>query len=511
MKLIMQTVPVSEKCKLCQKIDTKWRRRVAEVDRINRWQREGNKFRASIDKSMEIIRGLDAEIYELGCERNRRLQGIGSHSWLDTEISAPDPDQLKARIIPKASTRKGLPITFEMGGSQATVMSSPDSGSEENAISQELALKLGLKIEKYEERAFRMANGKVVRCCGRTISACGFGTESHLGYLSLLCRFYVFKTLASPLIMCMGFLEKTQTLTKHRNRLVNLTLSPPPLLRVRAIGKPKKRLLCSLDGVEVQAIADSGSEVDLVSETYARKRGFTTARKEMNIMFADGSIGQTRGVIHAQLCIGTSGIKLGIISDDEALNGDFLPAQPADGGAKSGLTFSGASKSVEKADNSGRYCNVLKVEFYVLKDLVSDVLIGEDSLESLNVFTQHLDDLKYSDSEILETPEVHRIVLLGPMEQRISRSKTRVNRWMARAFGLKDPTGSDNKPLVSPQQRLSERDQRENSRREKERQRWETLSVEARRRAMAEEETRQKLYDDDRALVLQALGTTRHL
>lgn len=251
--------------------------------------------------------------------------------------------------------------------------------------------------------------------------------------------------------------------------------------------------------------------MDLVSETYARKRGFTTARKEMNIMFADGSIGQTRGVIHAQLCIGTSGIKLGIISDDEALNGDFLPAQPADGGAKSGLTFSGASKSVEKADNSGRYCNVLKVEFYVLKDLVSDVLIGEDSLESLNVFTQHLDDLKYSDSEILETPEVHRIVLLGPMEQRISRSKTRVNRWMARAFGLKDPTGSDNKPLVSPQQRLSERDQRENSRREKERQRWETLSVEARRRAMAEEETRQKLYDDDRALVLQALGTTRHL
>jgi len=80
MKLIMQTVPVGQKCKLCEKIDTKMRRRAAEVDRINRWQREGNKFRASIDKSMEIIRGLDAEIYELGCERSRRLQGIGSHS-----------------------------------------------------------------------------------------------------------------------------------------------------------------------------------------------------------------------------------------------------------------------------------------------------------------------------------------------------------------------------------------------------------------------------------------------
>ena len=78
MKLIMATVPVGTKCKLCEKIDTKMRRRTAEVDRVNRWQREGNKFRASIDKSMELIRGLDGEIYELSCERNRRLQGIGT-------------------------------------------------------------------------------------------------------------------------------------------------------------------------------------------------------------------------------------------------------------------------------------------------------------------------------------------------------------------------------------------------------------------------------------------------
>lgn len=79
MKLIMQTVPVGQKCKLCEKIDTKVRRRTAEVERVNRWQREGNKFRASIDKSIEIIRSLDTEIYDLQCERNRRLQGIGSH------------------------------------------------------------------------------------------------------------------------------------------------------------------------------------------------------------------------------------------------------------------------------------------------------------------------------------------------------------------------------------------------------------------------------------------------
>ena len=78
MKLIMQTVPVCQKCKLCEKIDTKMRRRGAEVERIKRWQREGGKFRASIDKSMDMIKAFDVEIYELGCERGRRLQGIGS-------------------------------------------------------------------------------------------------------------------------------------------------------------------------------------------------------------------------------------------------------------------------------------------------------------------------------------------------------------------------------------------------------------------------------------------------
>ena len=76
MKLIMQTVPQGQKCKLCDKIDTKQRRRAAEIERISRWQREGTKFRASIDRSTDIIRSLDREIYELGCERQKRLQAI---------------------------------------------------------------------------------------------------------------------------------------------------------------------------------------------------------------------------------------------------------------------------------------------------------------------------------------------------------------------------------------------------------------------------------------------------
>ena len=76
MKLIMQTVPVSNKCKLCEKIDTKQRRRAAEIDRIGRWKREGSKFSASIDRSSDIVKALEKEIRDLGWERQRRLQAI---------------------------------------------------------------------------------------------------------------------------------------------------------------------------------------------------------------------------------------------------------------------------------------------------------------------------------------------------------------------------------------------------------------------------------------------------
>ena len=76
MKLIMTTVPVQTKCKLCEKIDTKQRRRAAEVDRITRWKREGSKFSASIDRSVDTVRLLEKEIHTLASERSRRQVAI---------------------------------------------------------------------------------------------------------------------------------------------------------------------------------------------------------------------------------------------------------------------------------------------------------------------------------------------------------------------------------------------------------------------------------------------------
>ncbi|KAI4739514.1 hypothetical protein E4T50_10046 [Aureobasidium sp. EXF-12298] len=59
-----------DKCKICQKIDTKLRRRAAEEVKIERWYEDG----ASIERSREIIKDLDQEIYQLQIEQQREIQ-----------------------------------------------------------------------------------------------------------------------------------------------------------------------------------------------------------------------------------------------------------------------------------------------------------------------------------------------------------------------------------------------------------------------------------------------------
>ncbi|KAI9847503.1 MAG: hypothetical protein M1837_002404 [Sclerophora amabilis] len=74
----MTTSRVGNKCKTCEKIETKLRRRAAEADRIGRWQQEGARFSASIDKAYDNIRALDAEIRDLHAERQKRAVAFGS-------------------------------------------------------------------------------------------------------------------------------------------------------------------------------------------------------------------------------------------------------------------------------------------------------------------------------------------------------------------------------------------------------------------------------------------------
>ncbi|KAF2157239.1 hypothetical protein K461DRAFT_289575 [Myriangium duriaei CBS 260.36] len=68
-KMLYSQIASAAKCKYCQKIDVKLRKRQFELNRYNRWVAEGSKLRASMELSLQTIAELDAEIQRLTAQR----------------------------------------------------------------------------------------------------------------------------------------------------------------------------------------------------------------------------------------------------------------------------------------------------------------------------------------------------------------------------------------------------------------------------------------------------------
>ncbi|KAK6581233.1 hypothetical protein PZA11_005924 [Diplocarpon coronariae] len=75
MKLVMNSYPKAEKCKICTKIDTKQRSIRKEEERIARWRREPNRAH-SIEKAQDTIKDLSQEVDKLVRERESRQKSL---------------------------------------------------------------------------------------------------------------------------------------------------------------------------------------------------------------------------------------------------------------------------------------------------------------------------------------------------------------------------------------------------------------------------------------------------
>lgn len=79
MKFVHHTLALKDKCKVCEKIATKERRLVKQLDDIKRWEKEGNKKSASIEKAWVTVDALEREVLQLRGSRDaKRMTGIGS-------------------------------------------------------------------------------------------------------------------------------------------------------------------------------------------------------------------------------------------------------------------------------------------------------------------------------------------------------------------------------------------------------------------------------------------------
>ncbi|RAL17342.1 uncharacterized protein BO97DRAFT_4761 [Aspergillus homomorphus CBS 101889] len=76
MRLVNETFSENAKCRLCDKIETKKRRRSAEVDRLTRWKREGGTLVASMERCQKLIMELEKEIFQLEREKQERQRAL---------------------------------------------------------------------------------------------------------------------------------------------------------------------------------------------------------------------------------------------------------------------------------------------------------------------------------------------------------------------------------------------------------------------------------------------------
>ncbi|TGJ81554.1 hypothetical protein E0Z10_g7192 [Xylaria hypoxylon] len=259
------------------------------------------------------------------------------------QISKP---QFPKHRTKKQKKRHVLPIIIGSDADAVEIMTCPDSGSDENIISLEFVHRLGLKIHGsgHEPRRFSLANGKITEAIGQVTAQCSFSAGSPSDISIFDCFFHVFKSLAVPVIIGMEFLEQTETLSKHRDRLVEQLVPSMQALRVNSVGRPRRNLICSLNTYVGCASADTGSDLDLVSLRFARYGAFNIKPAHEQLEFADCSVGHTSGVIKVSFCVG----------DVEG----FLPCG-----------------------------NIVRLEFYVLEDLNVDILLGQDTVDVLNVFS----------------------------------------------------------------------------------------------------------------------------
>jgi len=335
-----------------------------------------------------------------------------------TENSLPIPQadvpqidaQAKYCMVPKEDAIIFLPITFENIRSPATVLAIPDTGADVNVICSDLAQELGFDIRVVANMDLQLPNGKSVRSYGVATASWRFAKSAADCSQMLECTFRVVRKVASPLILCRDFLKQTQTMTLHRDRLLKRACPNMQFPSVRALGDVQERFHCSLDGENVQALADSGSDVDLISLKYATKRGFRVEPGKSWLMFADRSVVRTRGTFRAQLTAGFDGIRL-----PSALPLPTVAAsntQPTDDRNSSSGCLVSPSVEVEASRK------VIETDFHVLEDLRLDAIIGMASLEALAVYTHEPECLVAEESWDEESTELNRIMLIPSLKKR---------------------------------------------------------------------------------------------
>ncbi|KAK1851576.1 hypothetical protein CCHR01_05774 [Colletotrichum chrysophilum] len=204
---------------------------------------------------------------------------------------------------------------------------SPDTGSDECIISSHFASKLGQKPAAGTEKTITLANQKTVESTGMIEVLWKFANDPKPH--SLTC--WILPGSSNDFVLGSRFLRATKTLTTSMHRITKVFRSSR--FRLRLLGEERQRILGAFNNQVTTALADTGSDLMLVSLDRVLSHGLSMSsgrNDRTEVELADGSRTWTCGIVkNATWRIGESPVRcdfhvLDGLPADVILSKDYL-------------------------------------------------------------------------------------------------------------------------------------------------------------------------------------------
>ena len=285
---------------------------------------------------------------------------------IDYSLSSPVQNLVPREV---RRTRRVLPLTINTPHGPEPVNTYADTGSDVNIIPEVAAEEFGYQTSDFKPtRSYlKLPGGRSVEPIGEFTTSFWFGHRIEPSERPEKITFYVLPG-ATVILIGAAVLHQTKTMTEHRNRLVPIHRTNISLSSLCSVGKPRMQVLCDVDHRLTVALADSGSDIDLVSPQFALDRSLEIHPSEHVIELADGSHFVSYGFIRTTVSLGT------------LLDSAYVPHSKV----------------------------AIIVDCFVFEGLSQDVILGEQTLDELCIFTENQHALVLA-SDTNATVELNRI------------------------------------------------------------------------------------------------------
>ena len=213
----------------------------------------------------------------------------------------------KEQTATATATKKKYEILGTLNGHNVAAF--PDTGSTQNIMTMAFATRHGLPILQDPEHLtiVTLANGQKVTTSGTVNAKWAFATDPSERHE---LTFDILSSCAHDVLLGQPFLEATETMSLHQERITSRTVYRGGTYAVNAIGTSQLRVRGKINGTEALGLPDTGCETNIMSLAYAQAQGLSIDSDldhQGLLMFADGSTQSTVGQVYTTWEFGDGG------------------------------------------------------------------------------------------------------------------------------------------------------------------------------------------------------------